>query len=349
MEKTKTVIVRLLSFVALVLAFVLTLQLLSFVFVPKSSQGHKGSYKNITNSFLAEDDNTVDVFVIGNSNVYRGVSPMAMWNELGTASCVSGKALQKPKKAYELLEKMYKHQNPELVIIDTDMFFSSLGEKFTLRKLGESVKTVVKTVNACRKNFDDSVVSAMSYYYPVFKYHTRWQELAKADFTDRKGSYRSAYKGFISDTAVEPYNGGYDYMTKGTDADRISNSSVQCLDSMIELCKSKGSKVILIDVPSVEWNNVKHDEMKDYAKRNNLTFIDFNVQGSIPGFDWKTDTRDCGQHLNSYGAQKLTKTLCEMLEGEMNFPDRRGDSRFKSWDRALTEYHNELNEGASSI
>ena len=74
--------------------------------------------------------------------------------------------------------------------------------------------------------------------------------------------------------------------------------------------------------------------VSDYAKENGIPFLDFNVDQYGTGFDWHTDSRDGGNHLNYSGALKMTKYLGEYLSQNYNFVDKRDNSLFHEWNDA---------------
>ena len=49
------------------------------------------------------------------------------------------------------------------------------------------------------------------------------------------------------------------------------------------------------------------------------TVIDFNMLLDDIDFDWINDTRDGGNHLNDFGAQKVTRYLGEYLKKQYDF------------------------------
>ena len=56
------------------------------------------------------------------------------------------------------------------------------------------------------------------------------------------------------------------------------------------------------------------------------------------GLDWTHDTADGGDHLNIYGAEKVSKYIGNYLNDNYDIPDRRDDSDYKSWFKASREY-----------
>ena len=55
-------------------------------------------------------------------------------------------------------------------------------------------------------------------------------------------------------------------------------------------------------------------------------------------FDWTTDTKDAGSHLNLSGAQKATAYLGAYLKEHYDLPDRRLDSSYAFWKDDIARY-----------
>ena len=58
--------------------------------------------------------------------------------------------------------------------------------------------------------------------------------------------------------------------------------------------------------------------------------------------DWETDSRDGGDHLNYYGAMKVSSYMSGYLADHYDLPDHRGDSAYSAWDAAYDQYQKEL-------
>lgn len=206
----------------------------------------------------------------------------------------------------------------KLVILETDSFF-------TKSKLAENA---AKLINA-------SMGSAFS----VFQYHDRWKrvkprELLKApDYTAH-----CTAKGQWLSNEVKGYTGG-EYMVKTEKKAEIPLSTKAPLDMFINTCRDNGIELLFLELPSQSsWNYKRHNAVKDYADKNSIPFLDLNIDRDKFGFDWKTDTRDGGNHLNNRGARKATLFIGKYLNENYLLTDHRKDEAFKGWDRDYGEY-----------
>ncbi len=269
---------------------------------------------------------------------------MRIWGETGISSCVSGKGNQTPYGAYKILYDMFRKQSPKVVFIETDMLYRLGSGENGLSTLSTAAKTAGNFIKTRFTNFDSAAVSGIGYYFPILKYHDRWNKLSKTDFTDIKGSYNFENNGFISDFTVNGYNGGFSYMGSETASpETLSKSSEFFLRNMIKLCEKNGSKVVLLEVPSaISWNYKRHNAVEAEAKKLGVEFIDMNVSGTVKGFDWSRDTKDGGDHLNTYGAEKVTKYIANYLGENTELTNRRSDIDFADWNESYLKYSESL-------
>ena len=98
-------------------------------------------------------------------------------------------------------------------------------------------------------------------------------------------------------------------------------------------------QLILYTVPSpVNWNYKRYNGIKDFAERNKLPFLDLNLKTEELGIDWATDTYDKGDHLNFFGAQKLTSYIGNYLSENSKLIDHREDEKYLFWNDIWKKY-----------
>lgn len=103
--------------------------------------------------------------------------------------------------------------------------------------------------------------------------------------------------------------------------------------------REKNIELVLINTLSpVNWSYEKHNGIEKLAKEYSLTYIDMNLAAKEINIDWKKDTYDKGDHLNFYGAQKVTDYLGKYIKNNFSLTDNRGNEDFKHWDEDLKAY-----------
>lgn len=324
--------------------FLAVLEPVSRIFTPKTEVDRDKNYRKICFSYRSEERNTLDCFVVGNSDAYRCFIPNELWRDYGITSSVSGMGRQNAKRIYSILKEVLDKQNPQVVLLETDFMFNTKNTD-VINRLSKGGKKESKFKLVFTKgvaNFDDIALASMAYIFPVFKYHARWKNLTKNDF-NFKEVYNSEFKGYVMSKKVDGYPYGFDYMTDDNTAKPTENKKeISTINKIFELLRKKNCKVILFTAPSAQsWSKFKHDYVTALAKNNNCEYIDFNVPNILPSFDWTKDTIDAGDHMNIDGAKKITSYLGKYLSDNFDFVDKRKDKAYSSWNDDLVVYDRE--------
>lgn len=244
-----------------------------------------------------EKEDSIDVVYLGDSQAWATYSPIQMYGEYGFTSLNCATAGQFPPDSYVVLKNVFKTQSPKVVVMDSNMIYSSLNY----------FKAILKEV------------------FPIFHYHN-------VSTLETKGEY-FGLKGFNWNFSVVPYTGRTDYMNQENDT-RISLYNSQALDKIVELCKENHTTLILVSsIAPLCWSNGRHDVVNEFCEENNLEFIDYNEDDLSKeiGIDFNNDFRDGGDHLNFNGSRKLCHNLGEKLQTKYNLTDHRNDSSYKDW------------------
>ena len=108
---------------------------------------------------------------------------------------------------------------------------------------------------------------------------------------------------------------------------------------ILHYCDSRNIPVLLVATPSpVNWNYAKHSILQQFAEQNGVPFLDLNLSLDELGLDHQTDWQDGGDHLNLYGATKLSRYMAAYLAEQYDLPDHRKDSDYENWSNALNKY-----------
>ena len=111
-------------------------------------------------------------------------------------------------------------------------------------------------------------------------------------------------------------------------------------EAFVRVCRNNNIEVLFLELPSQSsWNYKKHNAVKAYSDKLGVKFIDMNIERDRFGFDWKTDTRDGGNHLNYSGAKKISTWLGNYLGSQYQLEDHRKDSRYQRWQQDSADYN----------
>lgn len=98
-------------------------------------------------------------------------------------------------------------------------------------------------------------------------------------------------------------------------------------------CDENGAQLLLVSTPStVNWNMARHNSTQALADKLQIPFIDFNTMSDQVSINWSTDTRDQGDHMNYFGAKKVTAALGDYLSDNSLLPSHKDDPEYSDWD-----------------
>lgn len=263
-----------------------------------------------------EEENTIDVLVLGDSETYTSISPMQLYQNSGITTYVCGQSQQRLCESYSLLKTALKTQQPKLVILETNTLFRYKGQNVEIEKeLGEKVCSVL----------------------PIFRYHYMW----KLPF-DGEEATNTQYKGFRLRDKIKAYSGG-EYMVETEEIAEIPEWNKSYMENIISLCEENDIELMLVSVPSPHnYNYKEHNALEQYAQENDLVYLDLNLKNEELGMDWNKDTMDKGDHLNIYGAVKVTDYMTSYLQENYELEDHRQDENYKEWGVLAKEYEERI-------
>ena len=283
-----------------------------------------------------------DVVFIGDCEVYENFSPKVLWEEYGINSYIRGSAQQLIWQSYYLLEDTLRYEKPDVVIFNVlSMKYDEPQKEAYNRMTLEGMKwssSKVKSIQASMTEQEEF----MDYVFPILRYHSRWSELGSEDVRYMFGKETISHNGYYMRVDVKPAEN----VPEGNIlADyQFGENAYYYLDKMTQLCKENDIELILIKAPSLYpyWYDEWETQIEEYAKENDLKYINFLNLIEETGLDFSKDTYDGGLHLNLSGAEKITEYLGEFLRNEYELPDHRSEKELQEiWDQKIILYERE--------
>ena len=311
----KSAVINAVKAVSFLLVFAVLLSVTSRFFRPSDNTAKGGMNNPNAHGFYGESNNTIDVFVVGNSDAYSAFSPPELWHHYGITSYVSGEGHQRPVASVNMLREVLTCQKPRVAILEVDGLFEG----------GDRLKETVQW--------------AAYGAFPVFQYHDRWKHFS-LDEVRKKPKYTGRFfaKGQFLSNDVVPYE-GEEYMIPTVTTAWIPWSSRVYLNAFLDVCRENDIQPLLMEVPSqTSWTYERHNAMVKYAEKHDVPFLDLDLAREEFDFDWTTDSRDGGNHLNNRGARKLTVYLGAYLQKTYALEDRRDDPAFDRWNKDYETY-----------
>lgn len=260
-----------------------------------------------------EKEDSVDVLVLGDSLSYTSVSTMDLWKDDNIAVYICGQPGQYITETYSLLQTALKKQKPKLVILETNVLF---------RK---------------NKKFASTAMNYAQNQLILFRYHNFWKQPFLKDKSELK-----SYKGFQIRSKISSYNKG-EYMKETFKEAAIGEEQRKYLGKIAKLCKDNKAQLLLFSTASPKnYNYKKHNALAKIALENGARYLDMNLLKNEVNLDWKRDTLDKGDHLNIFGARKVTSYLGAYLKEHYHLSSSKNKKNDQSWNRLENEFFHYL-------
>lgn len=289
-------------------------------------------YESVTFPEFEElDENSVEVCVLGSSQIIYGVSGMQLYGEYGISAYSRGSAVQPMAVSYALLKESMKTQDIKLAVLDVSSLYETPGTS-QWRKALDSMKFSEEKMEALQvySRVVEDADPLVSFFFPLIKYHTRWDELKKRDF-EINAEEQAVYRGYYMERRATPEELTeltYDNDEYEDDLQMVEYQKAY-LDKITEYCEAEGVELLLIKTPKEDWSITEHTQVQEYAEEKGLPFFDFSSLAMFEelGLDANTDFYD-EEHLNLRGAQKLTAWLGNYISEHYELTDFRQTEGF---------------------
>jgi len=330
----KRIVVSGIKVLSFFLVFVLLLEVFSLTIFSKSSATkYKNKHKNAY-SYTNEVENTIQLIALGNSDLYSALIPVKLWKEQGYTSTIIASPRQSVMESYSILGDALKNQKPDVVLIETDMLYN--GVDINLHDLQEE-ETEHRELPLLPYLTNDQLTEDIRNHFSIFMLHDRWKQMIKTNKKEKEDDTLCEHGYYFSKKIRKTYKNNYMDVTEKVE--EIPSENVYYLNKIKELCDNIGAKLLLVELPStVSWTYPRHNALVQYADEQGVEFIDFNLLYKDIKLNFKRDFRDNGNHLNYYGARKVTVYLGKHLNENYQLTDNRKDDSYKYWDNFVDEF-----------
>ncbi|MBQ3798211.1 MAG: hypothetical protein II842_18375 [Butyrivibrio sp.] len=275
----------------------------------------------------------IDVIVFGSSHAACTVNNGLLWNEAGIASYTLTAGAQKGDGTAFFVKEAIAKNKPKVALIETYLLGDVSYEEgsfyrtaLTSRFSGRYVDYVTGVVK--RNGLGREMLEGMLLRLPMV--HSRYKELTKADF-ELDNSYILGYQGSHDCEAFEAPEligeGG------GSESDVLSVDAAGNIEEIIKVCRENGVEPVFFSAPYVATTEQQRTQnaIQLHIEALGGTYIDYLQEYASCGIDFSSDFRDY-EHLNDFGAEKITKALLTFLQERYELPDRRGQNGYDKWE-----------------
>lgn len=303
----------------------------------------KESITRYTPMFEQAED--FDVLFMGNSHMTNGVFPMELWRDYGITSYNAAGYGNTVPVSYWAMVNALDYVKPKLIVIDTldvgrgDKLSGSGGDVHTTFDCYPLTQNKIRAIEDLMDNpttVDDNGTPftelKWEYYFPLGKYHERWNELGEQDFNPQM----TTQLGAVAMIGVAEPN-DYDIIWDDEYEEESGHGYIY-LRRMIEECQLRGIEVLLVHLPypATQQQQQSANTARHIAEGYGVDLIDFVNIDQVA--DYETDCYDPYSHLNASGAQKVTDYLGRYITEHYDIADRREDPSVAHWHENYSRY-----------
>ena len=304
-----------------------------------------------------------DVIILGDCDAYESYSPIKMYEEYGISAYIRGSGEQYIWQSYYLLKDVLRTETPKVVALSIhNMQFDAPRKESYNRMTMDGMRWSKDKVDAINASMMEGETFA-SYVFPVLRYHDRWNQLTQTDFKHVFSKDITSHNGYYMRCDIKGTK--MEHRTPARISYKFGDTAYYYLDQIRLLCEEKGIELILVRAPlEYEWHKQWDQNIEAYAEKYGLTYLNFNKYRTEIGIDLMQDTYDQGDHLNIYGAEKLSVFFGKYLTENYDLTDYRTvpavsaeyekDIEFYNWMRddqlrEIKEYGELRSYGAKAI
>ena len=294
---------------------------------------------------------SIEALVIGSSVSTAAVDSMQLYTDYGIASYNLSQISEPMVGTYYWMKEVYEDHFPKVVVIEVQIATRQKEKREELyRKAYDHMNFGVNKLKWAYQHCSTTEdASYLDYFFPLYMFHNRWNELSQLDLDYCLGDINDYTKGY--NALVKTYRQERKELDF-SDTEKLpkgySKVDYAYLDKVISLCQSHGSEVVLFKTTNTTWTTAKHNLIQQLADKDDVPFIDFNDPALIKkiGLNYATDAND-RTHLNYLGAAKLTGYLGKYLTKNYDLEDIRNTKKAETYENALPEYTAYMKEAES--
>ena len=303
-----------------------------------------GDYNSSIEQLKNTPKNTIDVVFTGSSHTYCGIYPGVFWEQEGYSVFDMAISGQSKYSGYYSLKELLKTQSPKVVFVDLYPFTYEKhavegNEHRNMMALPISRNSFELLTDYYDAEVPEERKKTADYFlrWPIV--HTRYRELGKYDFL--KNPPNSYLRGeglmFISNPIED-----YDVSETEYNPAELSDKNMKLIDDFIALSEKENFSLVFTVIPyhASAADLAILDSAVSYIEGKGVPVLDLNRERNVLNLDSGKDFIDY-DHLNGYGAVKLSSYYTQYLNDNYDLTDHRGDSAYWLWD-ADRDYCNKL-------
>lgn len=313
---------RVLKFLALLIpiaAMVLFSQSYLFYHSDYSTERVRGFYQ--------EAPHSLDVVILGASDVYNDYSPVYAYEYAGFTSYLYAWGSIPGQLYIPAIQEIMERQNPQLILVEIEGFVDEEPSYFIdeakLRIFVENAPVSANTLRAIRNFECDDKLSCV---IPFFKYHGNWTdspETLAERFDERVRTSRlpSVLKGATTFTAADGEWPEYEAAGDNSSHDLLPMGEKSLME-LLAFCRDQQlDNIVFVRFPHKIMNDFRYlrfqraNRVGEIVREYGFPYLDMEQLTEEMLLDFECDYYD-SDHMNIYGQLKLTEYLSTLITDE---------------------------------
>ena len=346
--KKKLFITRAIKLTCFFLVLTVTLSLLQTYFLRRLD------HNSIRlNGFYHEDKESLDVVLLGASEIYTSFSSGLAYNRYGFTSFTYATESMTASGTLTALKEIVRTQNPKLILIEPNAFLYGNAKNEQkephIRKLIDNIPINGNKIDYISKNVSPD--EQIEYYLPLIKYHGLWRDypspgrrVVSTIAQDIRGM--SYLKGFRTTTDI--YKADVSKINNKVDVETgvipLNKELEAKFRELLTYCSEQNLNVVFVRMPhmvySKTYDRVKRsNRAEQIVKEYGFDYLSFERVWDKIGINIKTDYYNF-DHLNIYGAVKITNYLGSIIQTTYGITKSElSDSQKEKWDSAAKSFN----------
>lgn len=280
--------------------------------------------------FYLEEEDSLDMILLGASEVHHGYAPGYAYTKYGYTSYVYSIDGNISSLYLPQLKEVLSYQDPQLILVDVGGFSrgARLEEQISLiRKFTESIPPSANQLETLVNfDYDDKA----SFFFPFIKYH------GDLDLAKNRLAYYFRYPDFFDSPALLKGTSTHTVAYSGLNDADLANISDEELDAqseehlldLLDFCQEKKlDNVVFVNFPrhiaSQDDKNLmeKIDQIQERITDYGYDFVNLQNKAKDIGLSVPQDFSS-PHHLNICGQQKLTEYIGHVAVDEYHLTPR---------------------------
>lgn len=307
--------------------------------------------------FYLEDKNTVDVALIGASDVYAGYCAPYAYEKYGFTSYPYATQSSPASVVLPQIKEVIKYQNPKMIVVEINSFLykdNELPTNASQRMFVDNIPNDEIRAGYIDENIPED--QKIEYYLPIIKYHGSWSDypwklkytVSEIQMQLRGYSLFRGYKTVANEfhCPVVTFN---DRLAAEDDTLPLGVNSERFLIETLEYLKENNiNNVIFMRFPHIVYNKSysrfkRCNEAQRIIESYGFDFYNLERYGLDEGFVLDKDFYNY-DHLNIYGSEKLTDYVSTLLMDKYGITETElTDAQKAEWDVSVDYYHKIFN------